>query len=354
MNWLRSVAARGLRARLLMVYGAVVFLTLGGWLWAAAIFQDRPALLGVALMIYALGLRHAVDADHIAAIDNVTRKLMQEKKRPVAVGFFFALGHSTIVTIVAALVATATTTLQRFKILGAAGGAISSAVSASFLLAVAVTNIVAFMFTYRTYRRLRTGGTYLQEDLDILLGQRGVMARILQPLLRLIGDSWQMFPLGFLFGLGFDTATEVAMFGVSATEVSQGISILAILVFPVLFAAGMTLVDTTDGVLMLGAYEWAFVKPVRKLYYNMTITLASVIVALLIGGVEALALIGDQLGLEGTFWKVDAILESNFNNLGFAIIGLFLLAWGASYLIYRLRHLDDLDLCEVTDPMGGA
>jgi nickel/cobalt transporter (NiCoT) family protein len=343
VNWLQNSGdTPGFRTRLLVVYGVVAVLTLGGWAWAGAVFHHNPALLGVALMIYALGLRHAVDADHIAAIDNVTRKLMQNGKRPVAVGFFFAMGHSTVVTIVAAFVATATTMLGRFQSLRAVGGAISVGISASFLLAIAVANIVVFVSIYRSYGRVRAGGTYVEEDLDLLLGRRGLLARVLRPILGFISESWQMFPLGFLFGLGFDTATEVAMFGVSAAEMSRGMSFLAILVFPILFAAGMALIDTTDGVVMLGAYEWAFVNPIRKLYYNMTITLVSVAAALLIGGIEGLGLLAAQFSLGGVFWNAIATLNSNFNDLGFAIIGLFLVAWAASYLIYRFKGLDEL------------
>ena len=153
-----------------------------------------------------------------------------------------------------------------------------------------------------------------------------------------------MFPLGFLFGLGFDTATEVAVFGVSAAQAAKGVDFAAIMVFPILFAAGMSLVDTTDGVMMLGAYDWAFVKPMRKLYYNMTITLVSIVVAVLIGGIEALGLIGDQLELKGGFWNIVGSLNDNFNNLGFVIIGVFLAAWIASYVFYKAKRLDDIDV----------
>ena len=182
------------------------------------------------------------------------------------------------------------------------------------------------------------------QDFDLLLNKRGVVSRFFRPLFKLISSSWHMFPLGFLFGLGFDTATEIAMFGVSAAQAANGVPIAALLVFPALFAAGMSLIDTTDGVMMLGAYEWAFVKPIRKLYYNMTITLVSVAVAVLIGGIEALGLVADKLGLSGGFWDGIALLGDNFNDLGFVIIGVFLLAWAGSYLIYKLRRLDTLEV----------
>lgn len=333
-----------LKARIAGIYGCLALLNIGAWLWAFVAFQGQPALLGVALVIYSLGLRHAVDADHIAAIDNVTRKLMQGGQRPVAVGFFFALGHSAIVIAVVVLVAIAANLIGGVKSLGGIGGLISTCVSALFLFAVAAMNIAIFASVYRCYRRVRAGGTYVEDDLDVLLNNRGLLARLLRPLFRIVTRSWHMLALGFLFGLGFDTATEVAMFGVSAAQAAKGLPMGSILVFPVLFAAGMMLIDTTDGVMMLGAYEWAFVKPMRKLFYNMTITLISIAVAVLIGGVEVLGLLADQLSLKGAFWDEIGLINENFNTLGFAIIGLFVAAWLISFLIYRLKGLDAYDV----------
>jgi high-affinity nickel-transport protein len=337
-------SAPEVRARLVSIYALLAAINLGAWLWAIIAFHGRPALLGVALVIYGLGLRHAVDADHIAAIDNVTRKLMQMKQRPVSVGFFFAMGHSTVVIIAAGAVAVAATLLGSFDRFQSVSGIIGTAVSALFLLAIAVMNVIIFASIYKSYRRVRAGGRYVEEDLDILLNSRGFLARVFRPLFRLVTKGWHMFPLGFLFGLGFDTATEVAMFGVSAAQAAKGVPIESILVFPVLFAAGMSLIDTTDGVMMLGAYEWAFVKPMRKLYYNMTITLVSVLVAVLIGGIEALGLISDQLALHGPFWDAISAANDNFNNLGFVIIGVFAAAWLVSYLIYKAKGLDAVEL----------
>lgn len=333
-----------LRGRLIAIYAVLGVLNVGAWVWAVVAFHDRLALLSVASVIYGLGLRHAVDADHIAAIDNVTRKLMQAQQRPVSVGFFFAMGHSTVVMIAAAAVALAATLLGSFESFKSVSGIIGTGVSALFLLIIAAMNIVIFASIYRSYRRVRVGGAYVEEDLDLLLNNRGFLARIFRPAFKLVTKSWHMFPLGFLFGLGFDTATEVALFGVSAAQAAKGVPFAAIMVFPVLFAAGMSLVDTTDGIMMLGAYDWAFVKPMRKLYYNMTITLVSVIVAVLIGGLEALGLIGDQLGLKGGFWDVVGALNGNFNNLGVVIIGIFAFVWLASYGIYRAKGLDDMDV----------
>lgn len=244
----------------------------------------------------------------------------------------------------AAVVAVTASALSSFQGLESVGGAISTTVSALFLFAIAAMNIVIFASIYRSYRRVRAGGAYREADLDVLLNNRGFLARLFRPLFRLVTRSWHMLLLGFLFGLGFDTATEIAMFGISAAQAAKGIPIAAILVFPLLFAAGMSLIDTTDGVMMLGAYDWAFVKPMRKLYYNMSITLVSVVVAVLIGGVEALGLASDQLGLKGRFWESVGALNDNFNNLGFAIVGVFVVAWILSYVIYKAKGLDSIEV----------
>ncbi len=332
------------------VYGLLLLINLAAWIWAVIVFRHQALLLGTALLAYGFGLRHAVDADHIAAIDNVTRKLMQEGKRPVTVGFYFAMGHSTVVILAAAAIAATTTMLAaHFDLLRGIGGIVSTSVSALFLLLIAVMNLLIFRSVWLTFRHIRQGGAYAEEDLDLLLNKRGFAARLFRPLFRLVRHSWHMFPLGFLFGLGFDTATEVALLGISATQAAKGTSIWAIMVFPTLFAAGMSLIDTTDGVLMLGAYDWAFVKPIRKLFYNMIITLVSVIVALLIGGIEALGLIEDQLHLSGGFWDVIGRLNDNFNSLGFIIIGVFILTWGASVLIYRYKRYEDLEIRSSAD-----
>jgi high-affinity nickel-transport protein len=261
-------------------------------------FQHYPLLLGTALLAYSFGLRHAVDADHIAAIDNVTRKLMQEYRRPVGTGLYFSLGHSTIVVLASvAVAATATAFKDRFESLQIIGGVVGTLVSACFLLLIAIVNMVIFLGVYRTFKQVKAGGAYVESDLDVLQSQRGVLSSVFSPIFRMIGASWQMYPLGLLFALGFDTATEVGLLGISATEGSKSLSIWSILVFPALFTAGMALVDTTDGVLMLGTYGWAFVKPIRKLYYNMMITFVSVVVALVVGGIEALGLISNFLAL---------------------------------------------------------
>ena len=337
--------AASLRRKILALYALLVAANALAWLWALTAFRDHPVLLGTALLAYTFGLRHAVDADHIAAIDNVTRKLMQAGKRPASVGFFFSLGHSTIVVVGSILIAASTAALQgRFAWFKAVGSVVGTTLSALFLFAVALANVAILISVYRTFVRVRDGGPLVEADLDLLLSQRGLLGRFFHSLFRIIGQSWHMYPLGLLFGLGFDTATEIGVLGISAAEASSGLSIWSILVFPALFTAGMSLVDTTDGILMLGSYGWAFVKPVRKLYYNMTITLVSVLMALLIGGVEILGLVVDKLGLVGGVWSFIGALNENFGAIGYLIIGLFVIAWVVSAAVYRIKGYDRIDV----------
>ncbi len=329
-----SVDARPpLRPRLMGLYGLIAGLNIGAWLVAALVFQRHPALLGVGLLVYGLGLRHAVDADHIAAIDNVTRKLLRDGQRPIAVGFFFALGHASVVTLIAAIVATAAAMLPKIEGLRAVGGLISSSVSTIFLLAIAGVNFAVFRSVWSTYRRAKQGIAVVETDLDVLLGNRRLVARLLKPMLGLISRSWHMAPLGFIFGLGFDTATEVTLFSLSASQAASGIPVAALLIFPLLFAAAMILVDTTDGVLMLGAYEWALVRPLRKLTYNMVITLASAAIALITGGAQMVNLAGQWLALPSLSWNWAAWICGRFNELGIIVIMVFLALWLATYLV---------------------
>jgi high-affinity nickel-transport protein len=334
-----------LRRRIVSLYIVLIGANLLIWAWAYGILGDYPVLFGTALLAYTFGLRHAVDADHIAAIDNVTRKLMQEGKRPVAVGFFFSLGHSAVVLAMSVAVAFAAVAVQaRFDTFKAVGGVISTSVSAFFLFAIALVNILVLIAVYRTFQSVKGGARLAEEDLDILLNSRGILARLFRPLFRMASRSWHMFPIGLLFGLGFETATEVALFGISSAEAAKGHSLWMVLVFPALFTAGMSLVDSTDSVLMLGAYGWAFMKPIRKLYYNMTITAVSVAVAIGVGGIETLGLIGDQFDLKGTFWDAIGGLNDNFGALGYAIIGLFIASWLISIAIYRWKGYDRIEV----------
>ncbi|MGD0840234.1 MAG: HoxN/HupN/NixA family nickel/cobalt transporter [Candidatus Acidiferrales bacterium] len=338
-------APDNLRGKVLGIYGILLAFNVGAWIWAAIALHHYPVLLGTALLAYSFGLRHAVDADHIAAIDNVTRKLMQQGKRPVAVGFMFSLGHSTIVVLGAALIAGAALGLQHhLDGVRNIGGVVGTLVSAFFLFAIAIVNLIILRSIFRAFIKVRRGEPYVEEDFDYLLGNRGFLARIFRPLFGMINSSWHMYPLGVLFGLGFDTATEIGVLGISAAEASKGLSIWMILIFPVLFAAGMSLIDSTDNILMLGAYGWAYVKPIRKLYYNMTITCISVIVALAVGGIEALGLSAVHMHPKGKFWVVVTRLNDNFSTLGYFIVGLFALSWIVSIAVYKWRRFDDLEL----------
>ena len=345
LNRLFDDAADNLRARIVAIYVILFAFNIAAWLWASIAFHHYPVLLGTALLAYSFGLRHAVDADHIAAIDNVTRKLMQDGKRPVAVGFMFSLGHSTIVVLGSAAIAGAALALQhRLDAFRNVAGVIGTLVSAFFLFAIALVNLIVLRSIYRTFLRVRRGEPYVEEDLDLLLGSRGLLSRVFRPMFRMITRSWHMYPLGVLFGLGFDTATEIGLLGVSATEASKGLSFWSVLVFPILFAAGMSLIDTTDNILMLGAYGWAFVKPIRKLYYNITITCISVIVALVVGGVEVLGLLAGHFHLTGTFWDGVVKLNDHFGTLGYFIVGLFALSWIVSIAVYKWRRFDEFEV----------
>ncbi len=333
------------RGKVLGIYALLLAFNMGAAAYALVAFRNHPVLLGTALLAYSFGLRHAVDADHIAAIDNVTRKLMQEGKRPVATGFFFSIGHSLVLLIGTALIALTVMQLQgRFSAFNDAAGIVGTLVSGFFLLAMATMNLVIARGVYRTWRHVRRGGAYDDDSFNALLNNRGVIARLLRPLFRLVDHSWQMLPVGFLFGLGFDTATEVSLLTVAATEAGKGLPVWSILAFPALFSAGMSLVDTTDGILMLGAYGWAFVKPIRKLYYNLTITVVSAIVGLLIGGIETLGLVGSELDLKGWVWDRLSDLNNNWGLLGYGIIGIFAACWLASFVVYRVKRLDDVEI----------
>ncbi|MGC9269241.1 HoxN/HupN/NixA family nickel/cobalt transporter [Acidiphilium sp.] len=333
------------RGKVIGIYGFLVAFNLATAAYALIAFHAHPVLLGTALLAYGFGLRHAVDADHIAAIDNVTRKLMQEGKRPVAVGFFFSIGHSAVLFIGTIIIAVTVMRISDgFNHFNDLAGIVGTLVSGVFLLVMAVMNLMIARSTYRIFRHVRGGGAYDDDDFNILLNNRGLIARILRPLFRMVEHSWQMLGVGFLFGLGFDTATEVSLLTVAAAEAGKGMPVWSILAFPALFSAGMSLIDTTDGVLMLGAYGWAFVKPIRKLYYNLTITLVSVAIALLIGGVETLGLIGGEMRLRGWFWDRMAEINNHFGMLGFGIIGIFAVAWIVSVVVYRVSRLDEFEV----------
>jgi high-affinity nickel-transport protein len=334
------MANKNFRQRTVGLSTALVLANVAAWVWAYLVFHDQPVLLGTAFLAYSFGLRHALDADHIAAIDNVTRKLVQSGERPVSVGFYFALGHSTVVMIAVLIVYwTAAIASERFKQWQEVGEIISTCVSACFLFAIALINLLAMQGTYRALRRQKQNPTQ-SETVNPIMGQ-GIVSRLLRPLVKTLAKPIHMYPIGFLFGLGFETATEIALLQVSASSGAKGQSLMNVMVLPVLFAAGMTLVDSADGMIMAGAYNWAFINPIRKLYYNLTITFVSVVVGVVVGGIELIGLVKDKLNLDGGwFWFTIGILQDNFGAIGLAIVGVFILTWLISAIVYRLKKLD--------------
>ena len=329
------------RGKIITIYVVLFAANVAVWAWALIALADRPTLIGTAFLAFVLGLRHAVDADHIATIDNVVRKLMQEGKRPVSVGLFFSLGHSLSIALAVAGIAAAAFALQgRLQDFKSIGSIIGTGASAFFLLAIALINLVILRGVWLSFRRARRGEPVEEQELNALLAGRGLLACIFRPLFRMVSRSWHMFPIGFLFGLGFDTATEISLFTVAASQASGGMTVATVMIFPALFTAGMTMVDTTDSVLMVGAYGWAFLNPIRKIWYNLTITAISVVVALLIGGTEALGLIAGKLGLEGGFWDLIGGLNGGLANFGYLVVGIFLASWAISFLLYRWQGLD--------------
>ncbi len=312
---------------------------IAAWIWAYGAFADRPALLAMALLAYVFGLRHAVDADHIAAIDNVVRKLVQEDRRAEHVGLYFSLGHATVVVLATAAVAGAATHFQELvEEVARIGAFVGAATSATFLLIVGLLNLVVLRGIWRAFVRAQRG-----EPIDVAAtAPGGLVTRVFGRGFNAIGRAAHMYPLGFLFGLGFDTATEVGLLGMSASSAAGGLSFAEVMVFPALFTAGMALVDTTDSVLMVRAYRWAFVRPARKLWYNLTMTGASVAVALVIGGVEALHLVGERLGHDGPFWRTVERCNESLASLGAVVVALFIGSWLVSLAIYRWKRYDEL------------
>ena len=330
-------AARGdRRGGVILLFGTLIGANLAAWVWAWAAFAGHPALLGSALLAYVFGLRHALDADHIAAIDNVVRKLMRQGQRPVSAGLWFSLGHSTIVVLAAAVLAAAAAAGSgRLPDAAQFGAVAGTLVSALFLLALALINLVILRDLWGVFRRVGQGAALDQGGLERLLAGRGLLARLFRPLFRLVDAAWHMYPIGVLFGLGFDTATEIGLLAISAGAAMRGMAAWQTMVFPALFTAGMALVDSADSVLMVGAYDWAFTDPLRKLWYNLTMTAASVLVALLIGGIETLALIADRLHLTGALWDGVSRLNENLTGFGIAVVGVFALCWAVSAVLFR-------------------
>ncbi|MGD9656294.1 MAG: HoxN/HupN/NixA family nickel/cobalt transporter [Methylocystis sp.] len=320
--------SENVKAKTAATYALIIAANIFAWAWAWTAFSDRPGLMGAAVLAFMFGLRHAFDADHIAAIDNVVRKLMQDGKTPYSAGFFFSLGHSTIVILasvaIAATAATAQGGLDEFQ---SVGGAIGTTVSALFLIGVGLVNLLLLRGVWSAYSRARNGEPVHDQELDALLNGQGLLTRFFRPVFGLVSRSWQMYLVGFLFGLGFDAAAEIGLLGVAATQAAQGMSVWMMLVFPALFTAGMSLMDTSDSVAMTGAYGWAFDDPQKKLWYNLVMTAMSVVVAIFVGGVEALGLLREKLGFENGFWRLVQSLNDNLADFGVAIVALLAASW---------------------------
>lgn len=329
---------RAERRRLGYFGGAIGLLHLVGWGLVAFYAPSHPVLAGLGVLAYSFGLRHAFDADHISAIDNTTRRLIAAGGRPLGVGFFFSLGHSTVVLgLSVALAVAAGAAGHALPVLAHYGGAVGAGVSGTFLWAIGLLNLAVLRGVARIARDARAG--HLDEsELEATLEQRGLMSRVWGRRLRLIRGSWQMYPVGALFGLGFDTATEVGLLALTAGLAGGRLPAPAILALPILFAAGMVAMDTADGVFMATAYEWALGTSARKLYYNLVVTSLSVVVAIGVGSIELLQLLGHQLALTGGFWRgLDAL---DFSTLGYAIVGLFAVVSLGALAVWRWRGIE--------------
>ena len=337
------------RARLSLMAAVILVLNAGGW--AIFVFTVMPQHfhyeklgvgLGVAITAWTLGLRHAFDADHISAIDNVTRKLMADGKRPLGTGFFFALGHSTIIVAVGAGISIAARAVfgavvnpsSTYETLGGMAGTV---LAAGFLYLIAALNLVVLGGIARVFRDMRRG-KYSEEELERQLQARGLMYRFFGRFMRSINHTWQLYFVGLVFGIGFDTTTEVVLLAATAYAAIQGLPYYAVLALPFLFAGGLMLFDTLDGLFMNVAYGWAFARPVRKVYYNLVITGLSIGAAFIIGTIEILGVLTDELHLRGAFWQVVAAF--NINTAGFAIVALFLAVWVAALAYWRFGHVE--------------
>jgi nickel/cobalt transporter (NiCoT) family protein len=342
-SW-RTTSMSSVPLRLTALIGGVALLHLAGWGIMLLVVAPRyPVMLGLGGLAYAFGLRHAFDADHIAAIDNTTRKLLQEGQKPLGVGFFFSLGHSTVVFLIALVLGIATQFVVRNVVnangqLKNLGALLGTGVSGVFLLLIGILNLIILLDIIRLFRRMRAG-EYDRHSLEHELVAGGLLTRLFGRLFRLIKHSWQMYLVGFLFGLGFDTASEISFLAISAGAAAQRIPLYALISLPLIFAAGMSLMDTADGAFMSHAYSWAFSNPVRKVFYNLTVTALSVFVALFVGAVEITQLLIQQLDLRGGVW--DSVGRLSFGSMGFVIVGAFVVTWAGAFLIYKSQHIEE-------------
>jgi high-affinity nickel-transport protein len=333
---------RGERNRLAAFFGSIGVLHIAGWGLLLAYGANHPAFLALGGLAYTFGLRHAFDADHITAIDNMTRKLLQSGQKPIGVGFFFSLGHSTVVFLIAVALGFAVKWVVQGVNTGQLkmiGGAVGLLVSGGFLVLIGVLNLVILLDIIRVYRRMRRG-EYDRQGLENELTSGGVMTRLFGRIFRVINHSWQMYPVGFLFGLGFDTASEVALWAISAGAAAQGLPFTALISLPLIFAAGMSLMDTADGAFMAKAYSWAFASPMRKVFYNITITSLSVFVALFIGVVELVQVLVQMFHLQGGIFGAIAGFDI-IGKAGYVIVAAFVVAWAGALIIYKVRRIDE-------------
>jgi nickel/cobalt transporter (NiCoT) family protein len=339
------------RRSLVGMFAFIGLLHLLGWgtlvgIVAPAQYQlGEGGVLGVALglLAYTLGMRHAFDADHIAAIDNTTRKLMAEKTHSMAVGFWFSLGHSTVVFTLVLLIALGVRALagqvgNDASLLQQITGVVGVAVSGTFLMIIGIVNLVVLVGILAMFRRMRAG-EFDEQALEAKLDHRGFLNRILSGVTKAVRKPWHMYPVGVLFGLGFDTATEIGLLVLAGGAAAFSLPWYAILTLPILFAAGMSLLDTLDGVFMNVAYGWAFAKPVRKVYYNITVTSLSVAVALGVGGIELISILVDRAGIASG--PLAAIAEVDLSYVGYGIVAFFVLAWLASITVWRYGRIEE-------------
>lgn len=326
--------------RLVGFYGVIALLHIFGWSLFLYYSSRYPALVGLGFVAYMFGLRHAFDADHIAAVDDTVRYMLQKGKRPLGIGFFFSLGHSTIVfSLAVAIIFAATAVKQDLPALQNLGGVIGASVSGVFLWVIGILNLLVLLDILKVWRQAKSG-EHSHAHLEELLAQRGFINRLMGGRLqRVINHSWQMYPVGLLFGLGFDTASEIGLLAMTAGASAGNLPVAAVLSLPILFAAGMSAMDTTDGVLMSKAYNWAFVNPLRKIFYNITITSLSIAVGLIIGTIELLQVLIGMLDLKGRFFDIVAGLD--FGVLGYVIVGTFLLAWGVSAALWKFGRIEE-------------
>ncbi|MCF8565442.1 HoxN/HupN/NixA family nickel/cobalt transporter [Alicyclobacillus tolerans] len=299
---------------------------------------SHPMLLGMGLLAYTFGLRHAFDVDHIAFIDNTVRKFLEQKKKPQGVGFFFSMGHSTVVVIMAIMTAVAVHLVQHLPQLQRIGGIVSTLVSGSFLLVLACVNLFIWVRLFDVFWSMRRN-QQTEREIEQMLESRGIFARLVIPLMKLITKTWHVYPIGFLFGLGFDTASEVALLAISATASQRALPMTAIAALPIVFAAGMSLMDTADGMFMTTAYSWAFATPLRKIYYNLSVTGLGVLAASAIGFIELAQVVTQEVGLSSGFWaRLQAL---NFGLMGYVLVALFVLVWGVSFGSWKIFRIEE-------------